>query len=451
MDVYSSLLSRLSSNKSQEPAYNQQFLIVVQTKMSDDIIPNQSGLEKSNPLVTCGVKGGVHLQPIISEANSVKNVDINNTMPFQDPSAELAPTGSRRDSTVDAKRMSDNAGIRQESGNYDHAVLNPTMMNDNDEVGGGPLQPQNVGGERVSPAGGRRKSSLISGAIAGLSTLLQGTTRDRDYSNQSDISDADADAHDTGKSPVKTRGGNYGGSFLSLFQPMPTESNPMSRRGSVQENIEMASASCHGSNFDLTTFAQIDTALTLQPLEILSSPGGNKRPTTNDEDNKGTPLNDDKFVDASPLPPLFDKIFKGTENGGNVDTSLTLPIGQCTLPSSSGPAIMTGTESSRSCNSDGFKLRRVTPEHFASGWECVLMGWVMVAGGQLYGWNTGFVAGFGTYFVAQILVGFSYCIMLCCIGENTAALCFPGGSYGLTRVVLGFYSGFMVSAFQKWI
>ena len=53
---------------------------------------------------------------------------------------------------------------------------------------------------------------------------------------------------------------------------------------------------------------------------------------------------------------------------------------------------------------------------------------------HIIGWNIGYTAGFGTYFIAQILVGFSYCIMLCCIGENTAALCFPGGSYGLTRV-----------------
>ena len=216
----------------------------------------------------------------------------------------------------------------------------------------------------------------------------------------------------------------------------------MSRRGSVQENIEMAIASCHGSNVDLTSFAQIDAALTLQPLEILSSPKS-RRPKASDEEKKGAPLNDDNFVDSSPLPPLTVNAVKKTENGGNADTSLTLPIGQGAEPSS-GPT-MSGTETSRSHNSDGFKLKRVTPEHFGSGWECVLMGWVMVAGGQLYGWNTGFTAGFGSYFIAQILVGFSYCIMLCCIGENTAALCFPGGSYGLTRVVLGFYSGFMVS------
>ena len=105
-----------------------------------------------------------------------------------------------------------------------------------------------------------------------------------------------------------------------------------------------------------------------------------------------------------------------------------------------------------------------------------------MAGGQLYGWNagqtflfpalnvssmypamnrisliftfhcylslSGFSAGFGSYFIAQLLVGFAYVILLCCLSENTSALAFPGGSYGLARVCLGFYQGYLVACFE---
>ena len=92
--------------------------------------------------------------------------------------------------------------------------------------------------------------------------------------------------------------------------------------------------------------------------------------------------------------------------------------------------------------------RKVSPLHYGTGWEASLMGFTIVAGGQLYGWNTGFSAGFGSYLIAQLMVGFAYVILLCCLGENTAALAFPGGSYGLARVCLGFYAGYVVACFE---
>ena len=422
---------------------------------------------------------------------------------------------SRRGSIDAARRMSSNAGIRRESGNYDYVVLNPIMSNN--DLGGGPAS-MNIEAKN-SPSGGRKSSLLtglsgllpsmntegtnspgrknssmsVTGAISGLfrsnshhsetdvgpgvSGLLN---RERVYSNNSDISDEDD--RNSAKSPTKTRGGNYGGSFLnlfvkqeggndedeqrqtknhagsfvSLFQPMPGNSNPMSRRGSVQDNIEVAIASCHNSHVDLTSLDQIGAALTLQPLTMLVSPGTkNKKKLPTDGESKSPLAVDDKLVDLKPLPSATDIKVKGKEDeGGNLDTSRnTLQTGQNTLPPLTGHIPIptsSGSDTSRSCNSDGFKVRKETPEHLGSGWEVVLMGWVMVAGGQLYGWNVGFTAGFGSYFIAQMMVGISYCIMLCCIGENTAALCFPGGSYGLTRVVLGFYSGFMVSYAFKY-
>jgi hypothetical protein len=33
--------------------------------------------------------------------------------------------------------------------------------------------------------------------------------------------------------------------------------------------------------------------------------------------------------------------------------------------------------------------RKLSPLHYGTGWEASLMGFTIVAGGQLYGWNSG--------------------------------------------------------------
>ena len=75
-------------------------------------------------------------------------------------------------------------------------------------------------------------------------------------------------------------------------------------------------------------------------------------------------------------------------------------------------------------------------------------GVAVVIGGQLYGWNAGFQAGFGSYAIAQILMGLAYIVLMLCIAEISSALQFSGGCYGLARVVVGFYPGFIVGYLQ---
>jgi len=79
-----------------------------------------------------------------------------------------------------------------------------------------------------------------------------------------------------------------------------------------------------------------------------------------------------------------------------------------------------------------------------TSWDVWMWAVVVVLGGQMYGWNSALAAGFGSYCSAQVVVGIAFACLMCCIAENTAALAFPGGSYGLARVVLGFYAGTMV-------
>ena len=86
--------------------------------------------------------------------------------------------------------------------------------------------------------------------------------------------------------------------------------------------------------------------------------------------------------------------------------------------------------------------------YLANGYDCMLLGVTTVIGGQLYGWNAGFVSGFGSYFVGQVMVGLAYIVLLSCLAESSATLAFPGGTYGLARVVLGFFPGFLVGCFE---
>ena len=87
--------------------------------------------------------------------------------------------------------------------------------------------------------------------------------------------------------------------------------------------------------------------------------------------------------------------------------------------------------------------------YLGNGYECVLLGVTTVIGGQLYGWNAGFSSGFGSYFIGQVLVGLAYIVLLSCLAESTATLAFPGGTYGLARVVLGFFPGFLVGCLES--
>ena len=79
-----------------------------------------------------------------------------------------------------------------------------------------------------------------------------------------------------------------------------------------------------------------------------------------------------------------------------------------------------------------------------------MMGLVIVLGGQMYGWNIALSAGFGTYFTAQCIIGIAYVVLVCCLAEIASAVAFSGGSYGLGRVVLGFYPGFIIGCLEMF-
>lgn len=88
--------------------------------------------------------------------------------------------------------------------------------------------------------------------------------------------------------------------------------------------------------------------------------------------------------------------------------------------------------------------KKYTPKMF----EIWCMGVATVIGGQYYGWNEGMAAGFGSYCIAQILTGFSFINLAFSLSEMISMTSFSGGAYGMARVMLGFYAGFIVASFE---
>jgi amino acid transporter len=84
----------------------------------------------------------------------------------------------------------------------------------------------------------------------------------------------------------------------------------------------------------------------------------------------------------------------------------------------------------------------------ANAFDLWAVGVTVVLGGQLIGWNSGLFVGFGTFAIAQGLMAFSYICLMFCLAEITSMISFSGGAYGLARVVLGFYVGFLVGYFE---
>lgn len=95
-----------------------------------------------------------------------------------------------------------------------------------------------------------------------------------------------------------------------------------------------------------------------------------------------------------------------------------------------------------------------TPEELANDklnlgvYDIWALGITIVIGGQYFSWNAGYSAGFGSYLISTILIGLSYIFL--CLGnaEISSALPFAGGAYGLARVALGMYPGFIVGCLE---
>jgi len=72
------------------------------------------------------------------------------------------------------------------------------------------------------------------------------------------------------------------------------------------------------------------------------------------------------------------------------------------------------------------------------------LGITIVIGGQYFSWNAGLVAGFGSYCIGTVIIGFAYLCLCLCTAELSSTLPFAGGAYGLARCTLGFYAGFII-------
>ena len=76
------------------------------------------------------------------------------------------------------------------------------------------------------------------------------------------------------------------------------------------------------------------------------------------------------------------------------------------------------------------------------------LGVTIVIGGQYFSWNAGLSAGFGSYLISTVSMGIAYTCLCFCNAEITSALPFAGGAYGISRVTLGLYAGFIVGILE---
>ena len=92
------------------------------------------------------------------------------------------------------------------------------------------------------------------------------------------------------------------------------------------------------------------------------------------------------------------------------------------------------------------KERRET--YRANAFDVWAGGLAAVIGAQFYGWNEALSIGFGSFLVGQLLMGFAYVCLVSSLGELVSSTAFTGGAYGMARVVLGFYPGFIMAIFE---
>jgi len=64
-------------------------------------------------------------------------------------------------------------------------------------------------------------------------------------------------------------------------------------------------------------------------------------------------------------------------------------------------------------------------------------------------WNTGLPSGlFVPFILATVVAGAGYVFLVLCISEILSGLPFGGGSYGLIRITIGFYPGFIIASLE---
>eukprot|EP00981_Chlorochromonas_danica_P013050 scaffold5741_cov203-Ochromonas_danica.AAC.1 len=78
-------------------------------------------------------------------------------------------------------------------------------------------------------------------------------------------------------------------------------------------------------------------------------------------------------------------------------------------------------------------------------WEVTLLGVSLVAGNHVHYWNAGMPGGAIDFLIPTTVTGACYMCLLLCLAEMTSALPFGGGLYGIARLTMGPYVGFLMA------
>jgi len=78
------------------------------------------------------------------------------------------------------------------------------------------------------------------------------------------------------------------------------------------------------------------------------------------------------------------------------------------------------------------------------------LGLTTAIGSHFFSWSYGLSAGFGSFIVALAFMSTAYFCLILCISELSSALPFAGGAYGIARVTLGIYPGFLIACFDSY-
>jgi len=73
------------------------------------------------------------------------------------------------------------------------------------------------------------------------------------------------------------------------------------------------------------------------------------------------------------------------------------------------------------------------------------LGIVIVLGGCFCDWNKGDAVGLASFISATVLSGAAFFVLVLCICEIVSGLPFSGGAYGVIRITVGFFPGFLVA------
>eukprot|EP00981_Chlorochromonas_danica_P011335 scaffold3873_cov177-Ochromonas_danica.AAC.15 len=105
--------------------------------------------------------------------------------------------------------------------------------------------------------------------------------------------------------------------------------------------------------------------------------------------------------------------------------------------------VITITGDDSTCSTGGSYVGKIKGSRTV--WEVTLLGIALIIGNHLFYWTGGLIGGVIEYLLTAIMSCFGYLCLTLCLAEITSALPFGGGLYGMTRVTLGPYFGFIVA------